>query len=211
MLFPKPLAVRAAIPRTVSINITIMTDRRAIPRSSRNMRTDRSPRSLTSAVPLQTNIARLHRSHQHPSPMVRIGQKRMVTGYGLWWGRRGTYALPKPLIVFRLPGHQRDLHHLDLVRRERCGGPGYIAQIIRLIETARKRALVVDDSIRNPSVDCRHTAVARIGQLEILDPFCNRAFGVRTCSDTRHASRQTWCSAAANIRGIGSKHDPIPD
>src|SRR5262245_24540242 len=136
MLFSRLLTVMAAIPRTVRINITIMTVRKAMPRSSFKLTNNRSDRALTCTPPLETDIAGIQRLHHNQSPMDRIRRKRMVRRDH----RRGRpdgqlHCFPKPFITFRLSRHQRDLDQLDFVRRERRSIPWHIAQKIRLVKT----------------------------------------------------------------------------
>src|SRR5262249_45311331 len=147
MLFSRPLTVMAAIPRTVSINSTIMTVRKAMPRSSFKLTNNRSDRALTCTPPLETDIAGIQCLHQDLAPMAWIGRKCMVRRDH----RRGRpdgelHRLPNPFITFRLSRHQRDLDQLNLVRRERRSIPWHIAQKVRLVKSIC-RILIIDDPI----------------------------------------------------------------
>src|SRR5215831_7807411 len=211
MLFSRLLTVMAAIPRTVSINITIMTVRKAMPRSSFKLTNNRSDPSLTCTPPLETDIAGIHCLHQNPASMARIGHKRMVTRDH----RRGRpdgelHRLPKPFITFRLSRHQRDLDQLNLVRRERRSIPWHIAQKVRLVKSCTV-ILIIDDPIGDPVVvgGRVHAAIAGIGQLEIFDPFCDGGFSVGPGRDTGHAPRQTGRGSSAEVPSVGKRHDLI--
>ncbi len=71
--------------------------------------------------------------------------------------------------------------------------------------------MIIDDPVRDSAVDRRDTAVARIGQLEVFDPFSDRSLSIRARDDSGHAPCQAGRLAQAEISGIGLRHDLVPD
>src|ERR1051325_1840109 len=69
--------------------------------------------------------------------------------------------------------------------------------------------LIIDNPIWNSAVDSRHTAIARIGQLEIFDPFCDGTLCVGTGHNPCYASCQTGRIATTQIAGVRRRHDLI--